>query len=246
MPILLLGWVVQIFLIIHVVRTGRPNWWIWVLFAAPFIGGLAYFVVEILPGSRTERQVGKIGKNIVKSINPDLDLRRRAQELEICGSVDNKRKLAEECLERGMPQDAVALYASTLNGPYKNDPHLIFGLARSHFANTDVAATQRLLSQLQLEHPQFQREEVQLLQARNATYGDDVAAALQQLEAVTAIYSGLEAAFRYGEYLLRQGHNAKASEVLNGLINKAKLFKIQHEEELYWLKQAKRLLASIK
>ncbi|WP_273430196.1 tetratricopeptide repeat protein [Chitinibacter tainanensis] len=240
MPLLLVGWVVQIFLIIHVVRTGRPTWWIWVLFAAPFIGGLAYFVVELLPGSRAERQVAKKGRDLVKSLNPDLDLRRRAQELAICGSVDNKRKLAEECLVRGMPQDAVELYASTLAGPHKNDPNLLFGLARAHFANGDAAAVERLLNQLEGEHPQFQREERQLLRARNATYGDDVPAALAQLAAVSQNYSGLEAAYRYGEYLL-QVEQGRA--VLQELIAKAKRFNIRHDEELYWVKQAKRLLS---
>ena len=246
MPILLLGWIIQIFMIIHVVRTGRPTWWVWILFAAPFIGGLAYFVVELLPGSKTERKVHRIGRDLVKSINPDMGLRKRAQELEICGSVDNKRKLAEECLARGMPQDAVGLYQSSLHGPYKNDPNLKFGLARAQFANAEYAAAAAGFAELLAQFPKFQTEDVMLLQARTHAAWGEVSLAHSQFEAIVAIYSGLEAAYQYGDFLIRQGQNAKAQEVLNELINKAKRFKIKHEDELYWLKQARIRLSSIK
>ncbi len=50
-----LSWVVQIALIIHVYRTGRPYWWTWILFMAPFIGGLAYVFIELLPGFKSPK-----------------------------------------------------------------------------------------------------------------------------------------------------------------------------------------------
>lgn len=245
MPILLLGWVIQIFMIIHVIRTGRPTWWIWILFAAPFIGGIAYTLLELLPGSHAERKVNRIGRDLIKSINPDLDLRKRAQELEICGSVDNKRRMAEECIARGMPQDAVSLYQSSLHGPYLNDPNLIYGLARAQFANADYAAASELLTRLRSVHPKFQTEDILLLQARTTAACGETAVARSQFEEVISIYTGLEAAYQYADFLLTQGHSTQASQVLNELILKAKIFKIKHEDEIYWLKQARMRLKTI-
>ena len=42
-------WLVQLALIVHVFKTGRPFWWLWILLIAPVIGGIAYVLVELLP-----------------------------------------------------------------------------------------------------------------------------------------------------------------------------------------------------
>ena len=96
MPVLIvLSVVVQAFFIFHVFRTGRPYWWAYVILAFPLGGSLIYYFVEIFPNSRQERQARKAVRGIVRSIQPDAELKRRAEELEICGSMDNKMALAE-------------------------------------------------------------------------------------------------------------------------------------------------------
>ncbi|HNB28949.1 MAG TPA: hypothetical protein PLR41_18410, partial [Alphaproteobacteria bacterium] len=84
----------QISVIIHAMKTGRPYYWIFIIMAFPVIGCLIYFVVELLPGSRQERNLKKFGHDIAKAMNPDRDMRRHAEELAICGSTENKLKLA--------------------------------------------------------------------------------------------------------------------------------------------------------
>ena len=42
-------WVLELALIIHVYKTGRPYWWIYILFIAPSIGGHAYVFIELVP-----------------------------------------------------------------------------------------------------------------------------------------------------------------------------------------------------
>src|SRR5213082_733021 len=49
------SWLLQLALIVHVYRTGRPFWWIYVLFIAPAIGGLAYLFLELLPDWNANR-----------------------------------------------------------------------------------------------------------------------------------------------------------------------------------------------
>src|SRR5437868_15336987 len=48
-----LVWLVQPGLIVHVLKTGRPYWWFWILFSAPVLGGIAYALVELAPDLRT-------------------------------------------------------------------------------------------------------------------------------------------------------------------------------------------------
>ena len=56
--------VVQILLIVHVLRTGRPFFWIFVLIFLPGIGALIYVAVEILPellgGLRARRALRRL------------------------------------------------------------------------------------------------------------------------------------------------------------------------------------------
>ena len=48
MPVYL-TYFIQLLLIIHVLKTGRDRYWIWLLLFLPLIGGVAYLVVEIIP-----------------------------------------------------------------------------------------------------------------------------------------------------------------------------------------------------
>ena len=43
---------IQIALCVHVYKTGRPYWWMWIILMASFVGALVYVLVEILPELR--------------------------------------------------------------------------------------------------------------------------------------------------------------------------------------------------
>ena len=49
MLFLILPYIIQALLIVHVIKTGRNQLWIWVLLFVPVGGGLAYLAVEIIP-----------------------------------------------------------------------------------------------------------------------------------------------------------------------------------------------------
>ena len=49
----------QVLCAIHVVRTGRPYWWLFLIVMVPAVGVIVYFLAELLPGllgSRGARQ----------------------------------------------------------------------------------------------------------------------------------------------------------------------------------------------
>src|SRR4051794_888087 len=98
----------------HALKTGRPYWWLFVIMAFPVMGCVIYYFVEVFPGSKEHRKAHRTARAIAKALQPDADLKRRAEELEICGSVDNKRALAEECVSHQMYSEAVKLYESCL------------------------------------------------------------------------------------------------------------------------------------
>src|ERR1043165_7947263 len=109
----------------HALKTGRPWYWVFIIMAFPVMGCVIYYFVEVFPGSREHRSAHKTARRIVKSLQPDADLKKRAEEVEICGSVDNKRALAEECIAHAMHPEAARLYESCLEGPFASDASLV-------------------------------------------------------------------------------------------------------------------------
>ena len=69
--------VVQCLCAIHVYRTGRPNYWFYVILIFPGIGSLAYILTEILPGVRWDRIEIDIPNRSVRLAVPDAELDQR-------------------------------------------------------------------------------------------------------------------------------------------------------------------------
>src|ERR1700733_16187093 len=81
----------QIVCIVHVVRTGRPWMWIYILLFLPGLGVAAYAIVEILPGLFGSRAARNLKGSAIGAIDPGRELRRLRQALEEADTdnVDN-------------------------------------------------------------------------------------------------------------------------------------------------------------
>lgn len=234
----------QIFVVVHAYRSGRPYWWIFVIMAFPIMGSVIYYLAEVMPGSRQERSLHRIGNDIAKAVNPDKELRRRVEDLAICGSTHNKLQLAQECTGRGHFDDAIRLYESAREGQYVQAPDLLLGLARAHFFNSGFAASRDVLDELTGAHPAYCAQEVAILRARAAAALGDPQSALRELEVILDRSVGLEARYRYAEILWKQGAVDSARTELARVVDHAKRFKVSAAER-EWAKLAQSTLAAL-
>ena len=129
--LLILG--AQVLCVTHVVRTGRPFWWIYLIVFAPLVGTIVYLAVEILPGLYRGPTARQVASRVVRVVDPYRGVREAWRRLELSPTVQNKTALAEEYLAAGQPQDAVALYREALTGIHATDPSLMLGLSRALF-----------------------------------------------------------------------------------------------------------------
>src|SRR5262249_48488819 len=166
MPIIVAGYAVQLALILHVVRTGRPYFWIYILLLAPGLGGLAYFIAEILPEMLGTRGARQAMTNAKRAFNPEGEYRALAEELDTADTVENRRRLAEECLRLGKVEQAITLYKTALTGIHKDDANLMHGLARGYFAADDFVNCAQTLEALKAANPKFESADAHLLYAR--------------------------------------------------------------------------------
>src|SRR5688572_18544980 len=168
----LLG-IIQFSFAFHAVKTGRGGMWVTIIIVFPVVGCLAYYFMEVFPQSREQRAVRKHVRDIAKTLNPDGELLRRTEEVAVSASVENRARLGDECLERGMFDEAIRLYEGCLEGPHANDPGLLFSCARARFYNGDMRQAEEILARLVKAHPKYRPDEAALLAARvHETLGD--------------------------------------------------------------------------
>jgi len=214
MPILLIaGYAVQVLCIVHVVRTGRPFYWIYILLFAPGLGGLAYAIAEVLPellGTREARQaVGKARR----ALDPEREYRALADELDTADTAENRKALAEESLRLGKVEQAITLYKTALTGVHKDDPSIMHGLARAYFAAGDFADCVRTLDALRTANPKFQSGEAHLLYARGLEGQGRIDEALGEYAAVSGYFAGAEARCRYALLQQQAGRTQEARQL---------------------------------
>ena len=243
MPLIILTFLIQGCFIYHVFKTGRPYWWAYVILGFPVVGCVVYYFVEVFPGSREHRAAHRVTRDMALALNPDKELKRRMEAVEIAPTVENKVALAQELLRSGRAQEAIELYRESRTGPHAADVDLALGLAYAYTSAGEFAHARELVDELQTRHKSFRENEVALLRARVLEGMGDDAAALEVYERLVDAYVGLEAKVRYGQLLKRLGHLTQARSVLENAIAHAKRFKIAHDEERAWVSVAKKELA---
>lgn len=243
MPVLIaLTAVIQAFFVYHVYRTGRPYWWAFIILSFPVIGCVAYYAVEVFPGSREHRSARRAASQVARAFNPTGELRSRLEALAVCPSVSNKIAAADEFMRCGVFGEAVRLYQDALSGPHADDPNLLMGLARAHVNDGTLAEAQDVLARLREVDARYRPDEARLLMARTHEGLGETEQALAEYEEVAQVYIGLEAKCRYGMLLKQLGFAVQANSVFKDMLEHAKRFKLNPDTERPWIDAARRHL----
>jgi len=243
MPMLIaLTAVIQAFFVYHVYRSGRPYWWALIILSFPVIGCVAYYLLEVFPGSREHRSARRAAAELARAFNPSSELKRRLEALAVCPSVANRIAAAEEFMRCGVFNEAVRLYEETLTGPHADDPNLLLGLARAHVNNGTHRAAQEVLDNLKAVDSRYRPEEARLLYARTLEGIGNVDQALAEYEELTPVYVGLEAKCRYGMLLKQLGFTVQANHVFREVLEHARRFRLNLDSERPWIDAARRHL----
>lgn len=245
-PLLLLTYAIQIACCVHVVRTGRPLYWVFILLVFPFLSAIVYFIAEVLPELRHHPSARRTVRNVRNRIDPDRDRRDAAKLLKAADTPENRRRLAEESLRSGDYAHASELYEQALKGLYATDPDLMLGLAKAQFGLGDSAQARATLDALITANPGFRSADGHLLYARAVEDTADAAAAIHEYEAVVQGYPGEEARARFGLLLKRQGEHARARSVFQEILDRSDAApRYYQREQRDWIDVAKRELAAL-
>ena len=243
-PILLLSILLQVGCAVHVVRTGRPLYWIFLLLIGSFIGVAIYLIAEVVPGLRHNRAARNLARDVRQTLDPGRGQREASRKLDIADTLDNRRALAEQSLHDGDFAQAAELYRASLKGLYATDPHLMLGLAKAQFGLGQPAETRITLDALIAANPGFRSSDGHLLYARAVEAIGDIDAARHEYDAVVQGHPGEEARARYALLLKREGDAAGAERLFREILKRADaLPRYYRKEQREWIELARRELA---
>ena len=242
----LLTLAVQVLCAVHVARTGRPYWWIYLIIFVPLLGVMVYVGAELLPDFLGGRRARLAASGVANFLDPGRGLREAMRRKEIAPSIQNKTALAEEYLAAGQPACSASLYRETLTGIHSTDPTLMLGLARALFANGEARETRATLERLRAANPEYSSAEGHLLYARSLELQDKADAALYEYAALVNYYPGQEARYRYALLLKKTGRSAEARRLLKEICQAIEYGpRYQYREQREWYDLARRELITL-
>lgn len=116
---------------VHVVRTGREMFWLWLFIIGPLLAPAFYFFAVLVPewvGGSGARKVGKVAR---QTLDPEREYRSALRTLEDTPTVGARMKVAHAAAALGRWGDAEAQWALASEGGWADDPSILMGHARS-------------------------------------------------------------------------------------------------------------------
>ena len=214
----------------HAIRNGKSPMWLMALAVASFLSLLATFAVwiaylalAVIPDLLRSAPARRLADNVANAADPGRGYREKLRNVEMVGSVDSKRALAEECLRMGRFADAVELYENAMQGPLGgSDPALTKGLARAKMLSGDGAAAEALFVKLKETDPAAYDADAELDYARALALQGKNDAAVAQYEKVVSRYPGEEARARFALLLESLGQEARAQALFSEILKSVK------------------------
>ena len=215
---------------LHVIRSGRSPLWILGMGLASFISilalvglWLAYLAMAVIPDFLNSHGARRFADNVVNAADPGRGYREKKRQVELVGSADAKRALAEESVKRGLYAEAVELYESAMQGPLgAGDTALLKGLGRARMLMGEGAAAEALFVKLkQVDPPAFDAD-AELDYARALALQGKNDEAVAQFEKVVSRYPGEEARARFGLLLESMGQEARAQGLYKEILASVK------------------------
>lgn len=215
----------------HAIRNGKSPMWLMGLalgsFLYPPLGTIAiwlgYLFFAVIPDLLRSNSARRLADNVVNVADPGRAYREKLRNVELVGSVDSKRALAEECIRTGRFADAIELYESAMQGPLgAADPTLLKGLGRARMLSGQGAEAEALFVKLKEVDPAAFDSDAELDYARSLALQGKNDEALAQYEKVVARYPGEEARARFGLLLESLGQHARAQGVFQEILASVK------------------------
>jgi hypothetical protein len=223
MPLYILIVAAQVIAVVHLLRTGRPMWWIMLIVFLPAVGCIAYFFVEVLPSLGQNPAARRALKAARSRVDPGRGLREGTLEYERSQNIESATRLADELTKAGKFDDAIRVCNEARTGLFEDDPKILLALANAQFAAGRHADTIATLDYLRDKNPGVRATDGHLVYARALEESGATERALKEYDALARYYPGAEARVRQAMLYKKLGRTAEAQQLFAEILKDARL-----------------------
>lgn len=233
----------QVSCLIHILKTGRPYWWIWVVWGIPLIGLAAYLYLEVRPSFRRTNM-----RSILWNFKSSPERIRILQEqLQESTTIRNRLALADELRRAKQYGQECQVVEGGLCGPFSNDGGLLLRLAEAKLEGGWTQEADQLFSKIVLERSSDFVRRYKLLNARIlGSLGKDTEAEAVFRELIESKKSEAPR-YYFSLYLLSRDQKAEAAAILRDILYQYRrgtpVWRFQERE---WYYAARQLLKTVK
>jgi hypothetical protein len=229
----------QLFCVIHVYRTGRPFWWVWIIFAVPGLGVAAYVFLELRPSW------GRLNWKAIawKLKSPAARIRIREEIVEESPTQAHRLQLANELIADGQYQRASEALTAGLHGVFSGDADLLLRLIDCQLMLDQPAAAAASLAKMEEVRDSSMRIRRRTAEARVAGANGDSAKAEATFRELLNQDRTEAPRYYFGEFLIKTGRRDEGREILNGLVKRyRKGSPVWRAHERRWYQASQQLL----
>ncbi|HEX7886411.1 MAG TPA: hypothetical protein VF474_10580 [Phenylobacterium sp.] len=243
-PLIGLSLVFSIAVCVHVVRTGREMYWLFIILAFQPLGGIVYALINVLPdifGGSTARQISKAAR---ETLDPSREYRAAKAACEDTPTVRNRSRLAAAAAGLGKHDEAARLYAEAAQGIHAEDPALLLGRANALLELDRHAEALGVLEKLGQDQSNGRTPNAALALGRTYEGLGRLGEADTAYEWAAQRLPGFEGLARYAAFMARHGRRQEAEDALVEMDKRlTKLASQFRKEGRHWRDLAAKALA---
>ena len=227
--------ILQAICVIHCVRKGNQNKWIWLIIFLPILGSLIYIFTEMFSG----RDLKDVQSNVGNVLNPSGRVKKLEENFRFSDTFQNRIALADRYLSDGLTEKAIELYESGLTGNFIDNEHVLRQLILAYFQikSYDEVIT---LSKKLYTRPQFARSKSHVLYAMALDLTGNPELSEKEFSMMQGKFSNFEARYQFGMFLNRNSRDEEARDVFKEITNEARhLSNVELRDNRQWLNAAK-------
>lgn len=236
--------VFSIVLCVHVIRTGREMYWLFIILMFQPLGGIVYALVNVAPdlfGGTTARRLSAAAR---ETLDPTREYREALQAVDDTPTVRNQSRLAAAAVGLGKFDEAERLYAEAAQGIHAEDPALLLGRANALLELNRPAEALAVLEVLGRNETEGRTPAASLALGRAYEGVGRIAEAETAYQWAAQRMPGFEGLGRYAAFMARHGRRDDAEDAVAEMDKRLTKLAAQFRKEgKHWRDLAAKALA---
>ena len=158
MPLMILPYLLQLLCLVHIVKTHRNTYWIWIVIAVPYIGGLAYLILEIIPGLSSAPRIHSVKDQLTDLVKPNGKFEIIEQKARFSPTFKNMVEYADALMARNDYGKALEIYTAQNAGAFRNDPELVYRTASALYRMERYPDAKKTIVELMETNESFRKK----------------------------------------------------------------------------------------